>query len=284
MKKFQLGAFLESFRTDTTEAIKQVSNLGLDGFQMGANYGKYTPENMSKSDRKELLSLVKGYGLRFSALCSDFGHGFMEPKMNRELIERTLRIAEMALDLETTIITTHIGVIPIDPEHERYKIMLDACYTLAQSADRMGVVLAIETGPETAQVLKVFLDIISCKGIGVNMDPANLVMTIGDDPVKAVYTLKDYIVHTHAKDGRRLIETDIEILYGVIEGAIKDAVYFEELPLGQGDVDFNGYLNALADIGYNGFLTIEREVGENPADDIKLARDFLKLRMEQLCS
>ena len=51
----------------------------------------------------------------------------------------------------------------------------------------------------------------------MNLDPANFVMVTGDDPVQAVYTLQDYIVHTHAKDGRRLHYVDPEVLYGMVE-------------------------------------------------------------------
>ena len=57
---------------------------------------------------------------------------------------------------------------------------------------------------------------------------------------------------------------------------IQEGSAFIELPLGQGDVDFANYLKALEDIGYRGYLTIEREVGANPAGDIRLAADFLR--------
>ena len=100
-------------------------------------------------------------------------------------------------------------------------------------------------------------------------------MVTGDDPVKAVYTLKDYIVHTHAKDGIKLLDVDPEILYRVIEDVISEGEAFREVPLGQGSVDFPRYLAALDDIGYKGFLTIEREVGANPSADIAMAVDFL---------
>ena len=101
-------------------------------------------------------------------------------------------------------------------------------------------------------------------------------MVTGDDPVQAVYNLKDYIVHTHAKDGIKLLDRDPEIIYGIIEDAIKAGEAFRELPLGEGNVPFDKYLNALDDIGYKGFLTIEREVGDDPVADIELAINFLK--------
>ena len=101
-------------------------------------------------------------------------------------------------------------------------------------------------------------------------------MVTGDDPAKAVHNLKDYIVHTHAKDGRQNYYVDPEIIYGMVESHIVTHNCFEELPLGDGSVNWDEYLKALDDIGYNGFLTIEREVGDDPERDIKKAISFLK--------
>ena len=134
---------------------------------------------------------------------------------------------------------------------------------------------AIETGPELAVVLKEFLDGLHSTGVAVNLDPANFVMVTGDDPVQAVYTLKDYIVHTHAKDGRRLHHVEPEVLYGLEEAEMLGDASYIELPLGEGDVDFPNYLKALHEIGYQGFLTIEREVGDDPEGDIGAAVKFL---------
>ena len=124
--------------------------------------------------------------------------------------------------------------------------------------------------------MKTFLDGLHSTGVAVNLDPANLVMVTGDDPVQAVYTLKDYIVHTHAKDGRRNYYRAPEEVYGLVEAEMLASPSFVELPLGTGDVDFKNYLKALDDIGYHGFLTIEREVGEEPEKDIRTAVDFLR--------
>ena len=129
-------------------------------------------------------------------------------------------------------------------------------------------------------MLKTFLDSLGSRGVGVNLDPANLVMVTGDDPVQAVYNLKDYIVHTHAKDGIKLLDKNPEIIYGIIEDEIQTGAAFREVPLGEGNVPFPAYLAALEDIGYRGFLTIEREVGDNPAADIELAANFLRSVMK----
>jgi len=281
MYQFPIGVMLESFRTDTQTAVKSAAQIGAKGLQLYASKGEFTPENMSEQKCRELLDLVKSHGMCFSAVCGDFGHGFGDPSKNPELIERSKRVMDLACKLETNIVTTHIGVVPADSSHPRYAIMQDACGVLAEYADSLGAHFAIETGPETSAVLKGFLDGLHSRGVAVNMDPANLVMVTGDDPVEAVKTLGDYIVHTHAKDGRKLMDKDPEIIYGLIEEEIQNAEAFIELPLGQGDVPFDRYLAALESIGYRGFLTIEREVGKDPAKDILTAADFLRATMSK---
>ena len=278
MYKFPIGVITNSFRTDTKTAIKMAAEMGADGVQMYAAEGATAPENMTAAQRRELLDYIKSHGLRFSALCGDLGRGFHHKELNPKLIERSKRILDLAKDLETDIVTTHIGVVPEDKSIERYSIMQEACYDLAAYADSIGSHFAIETGPETSKVLKEFLDSLGSTGVAVNLDPANLVMVVGDDPVEAVHNLKDYIVHTHAKDGVMLQKTNPEYIYGITPRPedLAGIRFFKEVPLGEGGVDFKAYLNALDEVGYRGFLTIEREVGENPAADIQKAKDHLR--------
>ena len=276
MYPFSIGVMLDSFRTDVNTALDKAQAMGAQGVQVRATSGETTPAALTPEKRRELLKAIKDRGLTVSALCGDLGQGFVSPEKNPALIEESKRILELAKDLETDVVTTHIGVVPEDKSHPRYAIMQEACGQLAAYADSLQAHFAIETGPEKAATLKEFLDGLHSTGVAVKLDPANFVMVTGDDPVQAVYTLKDYIVHTHAKDGRRLHYVDPEILYGMVESDMLGDSSFIELPLGQGDVDFPNYLKALDDIGFQGFLTIEREVGDDPAADIALAVRFLQ--------
>lgn len=278
MYNFPIGIIIDSFRTDIPSAVKKAAALGAKGIQVYSTRGEMAPENMSPAKRREFLDLVKSNGLVISALCGDLGCGFHNPEKNPALIEKSKRILDLAKDFETDIVTTHIGVVPGDKEHPRFKIMQDACGRLAEYADSINAHFAVETGPETSETLKMFLDSLHSRGVSVNLDPANLVMVTGDDPVKAVDNLKDYIVHTHAKDGVKLYHKDPEEVYGIKLAAGDSLVTgpsFEEVPLGTGSVPFPAYLKALENIGYKGFLTIEREVGDDPARDIRIAVDFL---------
>lgn len=277
MYQFPIGVILDSFRTDTRTAIQKAVSLGVNGVQMYATKGENSPENLTPAKRRELLDMVKSNGLRFSALCGDLGEGFFRRERNPELIERSKRILDLAKDLETDVVTTHIGVIPEDPSHPRYGVMQEACFTLSRYADSIGSHFAIETGPEPSAVLKRFLDGLHSTGVAVNLDPANLVMVTGDDPVEAVYNLKDYIVHTHAKDGIMLQRTNPEYIYRVTPKPeeLEGIRFFREVPLGEGSVNFQAYLRALENVGYRGFLTIEREAGADPSADILTAKNHL---------
>lgn len=280
MYDFPIGVLLESFRTDIKTSLKSAVEVGASAVQVLATRGELDVETVTEQQRKEFVNMVKANGLLVSAVCGDFICGNKDysfsDKANRSVIlDKSKRILDLAKEVGTNIVTTHIGVVPSDHNCEKFKIVQETCAELAAYADSLDAHFAIETGPEIAVTLKSFLDSLNSKGVGVNLDPANFVMVTGDDPVKAVHTLKDYIVHTHAKDGRRLLIERPEVIYGEIEAEIQNAKYFIELPLGEGDVDFKNYLQALNDIGYRGYLTIEREVGDNPKGDIIAAVDFL---------
>ena len=281
---FKIGIISDWLRLPFAESMKVCGEMGADGVQIYGVRGEICPENLTAAKTAELKKIVEDNGLCVSAICGDLGgHGFTRKDENPERVEKSKRIVDLALDFGTNIVTTHIGVVPDDVNCETYHTLQKACDELAEYAHSKGAFFAVETGPEKADTLKTFLDSLSSKGIAVNLDPANFVMVTGEDPVSAVYTLKDYIVHTHAKDGIQHKSVDPKFIYdGFADSTLESdtiAQYFKEVPLGEGSVDFDKYLAALREIGYNGFLTIEREVGKTPQKDISLAVEFLKRKI-----
>ncbi|WP_028545974.1 sugar phosphate isomerase/epimerase family protein [Paenibacillus taiwanensis] len=280
-----IGVITDSFRLPVREALVKAKEVGADGVQIYAVSGEMDPANLSAAARKELKDYIDSLGLQVSALVGDLGgHGFQDKEANPAKIEKSKRIMDLAFDLGTHIVTTHIGLVP----HEQNYIfdeMQKSCEELSLYANSLGGHFAIETGPETAAHLKSFLDTLTGKGVAVNFDPANMVMVTGDDPVQGIITLKDYVVHTHVKDGVKLREVDPRDVYGMLgyEPMTHEKIAematsgpFAELPLGEGKVDFDAYFRAIADIGYTGYLTIEREVGDSPEVDIHKAVQFIK--------
>lgn len=281
----KIGVIVDCFRKSIPESISLAAELGLDAVQIYATSGDFSPDKLTDADIAYYQSLLKHYNLTVSALCGDMGgFGFEIEADNPQRIEKTKRIIDLAEKIGAKVITTHIGVIPEDTKHPRYSVMQQALTECGIYADKKGITLAIETGPEKATTLLHFLE--GTKGgVGVNLDPANFTMVTAQDPVEAVYLLKDYIVHTHAKDGvmldPNLDPTEVYHAFAVggIE-ALNACKGFQELPLGEGNVDWDTYLAALKEIGFTGYLTIERETGDDPSADICLAADFLKQKIK----
>ncbi len=278
----KLGVITDCFKKNFYDSVTLAGSMGFDGVQVYATTGEFSPEVLSPEDIERYRGHLKASGLAISALCGDMGgHGFEIAADNPARIEKTKRIIDLAVAFDTKVITTHIGVIPADKSSEKYKVMLAALTECGKYAKERGVTLAIETGPEMADVLYDFV-ISAGDGVGVNLDPANFVMVTGQDPAAAVRLLGKKIVHTHLKDGKMLKRTDPLVIYnhfaeGGIE-ALNVADYFIETPVGDGDVDWVDYVSALREIGYDGYLTIERETGADPVADIKRAADFVKER------
>lgn len=255
MNERKIGVMIESFRLGVKGGIMQAAKLGVDGFQIYCTSGEMAPENMNAQSRKDFRKFVADQGLVISALCTDFGGGFLNAANNVQAVKRTQACMDLAADLGTNVITSHIGQLPANEQAVEWQAAKAAISEISLHGDKVGVAFATETGPESADHLLRFLKKIPGKSAKVNYDPANLCM-YGFDQLGGVNFLKDYIVHTHAKDGLR--------------GELK------EMPLGQGNVDFPKYIARMDKIGYRGFYAIEREVGDDPVKDITMAVAFLR--------
>ena len=280
----KIGVIIDSFRQNFSDSIASAKAVGANGVQIGAQFlvgrrdelmGGGTP--VGTVSVKEAKKILEDAGIEVSAICGDFGCDMYYTE-DRRLIDVEKRLLEMAKELGTNIVTTHIGVVPETKNCVQYESMHRVCLELAEYAKSIDGHFAVETGPERSELLLDFLRDLGSDGVAVNLDPANLVMCAGDDPVNAVNNLKDYIVHTHAKDGIQLRKFDTKALYSPRYYGVErigGAGNFEEVPLGKGGVNFDTYLPALRAIGFDGYLTSERECGDTPAKDIAEAVRFL---------
>jgi len=250
----KIGAFLSSFKLGVKESLEKAREIGLAGIQLSNVKDELDIEKLSDSGIGDLKHLVESYGLVISAVCGDLGgHEFTDKSDVEERIKRTKKIMEATRALGCSIVQTHIGKIPGDEDAKERGVMKYALEILGEYGEKIGCFLATETGPESPALMYEFLSTIKYETTKEIYDPANLIMK-GYDPIEGVKELKDYIIHTHAKDGKK---------------------NNGEVPLGEGDVDFEKYLEALKNINYNGFFVIEREAGENPVKDIITAKNFL---------
>ncbi|MFW6006759.1 MAG: TIM barrel protein, partial [Halanaerobiales bacterium] len=127
MFKNKIGVMVDSFQIGLKPGIEKAAEVGADGIQMYAVSGPMDPDNLNKQERKELLKYIKDRGLKVAAVCGDLGgHGFAIKEDNPDRIEKSKKIMDLAKDLESEVVTTHVGVIPEDETHDRYKIIQEA--------------------------------------------------------------------------------------------------------------------------------------------------------------
>jgi sugar phosphate isomerase/epimerase len=173
-------------------------------------------------------------------------------ELNREMaIDAIKKTAELGVSL----LSFHAGFID-HTDLETYRIFCDRLRELADVAQSHRISLLLETGQESAIDLRNCLEEFNHPALGVNFDPANMILYGKGDPIEAVSILAPWIQHVHIKD------------------AIKAAVQGEwgmEMPWGDGEVDGDNFLRALKETGYTGALAIEREAGDARMADIQMA-------------
>jgi L-ribulose-5-phosphate 3-epimerase len=171
--------------------------------------------------------------------------GFGDPATRSERLERFRWALERTRALGLTDLMLHAGFLPEPGDPER-KPFLDTLGQVSALAAEKGIIVAFETGQETADLLRRTLDDLRCPNLKVNFDPANMLLYDKGDPLRAVEILGADIRSVHVKDANR---------------PTRPGVWGEEVPLGQGQVNIRAFVLALKKIGYRGPLCIEREVG-----------------------
>ncbi len=175
---------------------------------------------------------------------------------NRQMV---VRAAEITADLGVPYLTLHAGFLDTSQTAHARKVR-DRLLWLADVAADRGLVLLLETGQETAGSLRALLEELKHSALGVNFDPANMILYDMGDPAAALRVLGPWIKHVHIKDAVRTTQP---------------GTWGTEVPWGEGQVGGEAFLMTLKEIGFTGTLAIEREGGDNRYGDIQLAAERL---------
>ena len=192
--------------------------------------------------------------------------GFGDPGTRAERMKIFRQAVDQTAELGLTNLCSHAGFVP-EPESPERASFLDCLREAGEYAASRGVVFAMETGQETAQLLRQTLDDLASGSLKVNFDPANMILYDMGDPIEAIRLLGPDIVHVHAKDARP---------------PAKKGEWGEEVVLGEGSVGMKEFVIALAEVGYTGPLVVEREVGDQAqrARDIRTGIEVLRRVLE----
>lgn len=169
--------------------------------------------------------------------------------------------ADVAAALGLKLVTFHAGFVPPDENDPTFATLLERTRKVADAFQARGLVLALETGQESAETLVTFLRKLERPNVGVNLDPANLLLYDKGDPIAAVRALGPWLKQCHLKDG---VRTKVPGQWG------------EEVIVGTGQVDWKAFFAALTAAGFTGDLCIEREAGTQRVADIRAAREYVE--------
>jgi L-ribulose-5-phosphate 3-epimerase len=256
-----VGVVLDSFGRPVKESLQSASQLGFRQIELPATSGEVNPEVLSQSGRRHLMRHVAGLGLGLSAIGGDLGGARLSEGAGLEQrLDRTRRIIEMAADLRVPVTTTHLG--RFDAEARRRGDLAAVVRELADTADRTGTFVALETGGADPGELASLLKDINCEWLGVCYDPASLLID-GYDPIGSVEPTAGKILIARARDA--------------VAGS--DRRPGHETPLGYGELDLVRYLAALDQSGYHNAAFIRRTGSDRPLEEIAEAKARLDAMM-----
>jgi len=265
-RSFPIGVCSWSLQADVPSVADALNKIGIDHVHLAIR-----PALEEKA--RGYLSVVQKQSWTISATMIDFPQedyssldsikvtgGIVADEFwerNRQLF---IDAAEVTAELGVKYLTMHAGFI--NQNNPAYaKKFHGRIQSLADMAAKKGIVLLLETGQETAGQLRDFLRQLNHPAVGVNFDPANMILYDKGEPIQAVKTLGPWIRHIHIKDAVRTKQP---------------GTWGREVPWGEGQVGPEAFIEALEEIGCHGTLAIEREAGNDRFADIKLAAERLR--------
>ena len=269
MSKLEIGV-MSSLGERPEEEIRKVAELGLSSCQVCS----WNPDVWTDQVGERLLEAAAKHRVHVTTFWSGYPGpavwnfvdgpatiGLVPPQYRAMRVEVLKKAARFAAKFHLPSITTHVGFLPEDPKDPLYTGTVEALKQVAGLCAELGIGFWFETGQETPVNLLRTIERVNTGNLGINLDPANLLLYGKANPVDALDVFGKYVRGVHAKDG--LYPTDGDHLG-------------KETPLGEGQVNFPVLVPKLKSMGFGGALTIEREIGgEQQIRDIRRAIELL---------
>lgn len=253
---------------DTSELIRMVRSTGLNKVQLalndhrGSEGGAAIGVELAKAGIEIVSGMFGTVGEDYSTLETIKRTGGVFPDEHWEANQQIARdVVEAARSLGLDLVSFHAGFLPEDQNDPHYEKLINRLRTLAKLFDDSGIALSFETGQEEGALLARFLDDLAAPNVGVNFDPANMILYNMGDPIEALRALVPSLQQVHIKDAIRTQEP---------------GTWGEEVVVGTGEVNWTAFLEVLHRANYKGALVIEREAGDNRLADIIAAKTYLE--------
>jgi sugar phosphate isomerase/epimerase len=269
----QLGVCSWSLRPESVaDLVQTVADVGLSRVQLALL--PVRNDANGEWNRSEVVRALRSAGIAApSGMLEMAGEDYSTPETIRrtggvrsdeywpENLKAVRECARLASFFGMKLVSFHAGFLPHDEGDPLRETMLDRLRAVADHFAEEGVRLALETGQETAETLLGVLAELDREDVGVNFDPANMLLYGMGDPVEALDLLAPHVFQVHVKDACPPSEP---------------GQWGTEVPVGTGAVDWDAFFATLGQHGLDCDLMIEREAGESRLDDIRAAGAHLE--------
>ncbi len=267
----KLGVLIHIENTNVDEVFKKVYDFGFDRCQVACWKHSLMTDEVAES----IKAACKKYGITVSTFwCGWWGPaewnfydgpltlGLIPVEFRQRRIEELMHGSDFAKKLGVDKMATHVGFLPETPYTTQYREVICAIRIVAEHCKKNGQSFLFETGQETPVTLLRTIEEVGTGNLGINLDPANLILYGKANPVDALDVFGKYVMEVHAKDG----------MYPTNGRELGN-----EVKIGVGKVNFPAFISKLKEIGFDGNLIIEREItGEQQSRDILESKEYLE--------
>ena len=259
-------------RSGARQLFERVSSLGLQSTQVSS----WDVKEFSKENAEIVKAASAEFGVAIAAIWAGYSGpakwnftegpitlGLVPSSLRRQRLEDLKKGADFAVMTGAPAIITHCGFIPENMTDYNYGPVCEGIYEIASYCKERGLGFWFETGQETPVVLLRTIQKVGLDNLGINLDPANLIMYGKGSPCDAIEVFGKYVRNLHVKDGIPPVDGDR---------------LGKEVQVGQGFVHFDRLIPRLKELGFDGDFIIEREIqeGEEQNRDIKATAENLR--------
>ena len=249
MNLFQFSIATRSLNQPLKRSLLTIADWEVPGVELDSRW-ELRPDEFTATGQRQFRHLLKELGLTLSAIHFPAKRSFANSEHLDARIEHLKKVMQFAREMQTEIVTTKIGKIPEESESKDYQLLHEVVNDLAKYGNTIGINLGVIPGGESIEALSQFCSSIDQGFLGISLDPAAIVWS-QQNPCDAVRSLYQRLLFVQARDA-------------ILNGDENR----EEVPLGEGDVDWDELLALLEHAGYNRWVSLVRTQGEHRTNDL----------------